>query len=154
MGTDRQRTIASLCLLLAIGAVAAGAVLLRPQPAAAAGRGSRQFIFGPVLVSTGQQLVFTYSNTGTRPTPPGTVVFINAADGTVIGAPQPMLSMPPGQGSGGIIPGADQLVRAVVTFDRPAAGQGIPSPFAGTVQIQEFSVRFPPQVLAVSYRAL
>ena len=42
---------------------------------------------------------------------------------------------------------------AVVTFDRPAAGQRIPSPLAGTLQVLEAKIGYPAHVQAILYPA-
>jgi hypothetical protein len=134
MSVYRPRIIATLCLLLSVGAVAAVMILLRPAPADAAGNSSRQFLFGPVLVPPATSGNFVFVNTGTRPTPPATVVFLNAVGGEVLES-KPFESMPPGGANSATVFGPDRHVLLVVTFDRPAAGQAIPTPFAGTLQV-------------------
>jgi len=134
MGTYRQKAIASLCLLLAVGAVAACSTLMRPAPAAASGNGSRQFVFGPVVVEPTQSIFFSYFNTGTHPTPPATVVYRDFNSGAVLGTTV-LPSVPPGVGAGDGISGEGRVYVVVVTFGRPASGQAIPSPFPVTLQV-------------------
>jgi hypothetical protein len=134
MGTYRQKAIASLCLLLAVGAVATCSTLMRPALASASGNGSRQFIFGPVVVENNQSLFPSYFNTGTHPTPPATVVYRDFNSGEVLQTTV-LPSIPPGVGTGDGISGEGRVYVVVVTFGRPAAGQAIPSPFPITLQV-------------------
>jgi hypothetical protein len=148
MSTYRPRIIASLCLMLAVGTVAACAVLLRPEPADAAGNRQRQFVYGPVLLLSPQTLVFSSINPGPLPTPRLAVVFrdpLTQAELKTI----TFDSQAPGQGVFDLFEatGLHQSVAVVATFDRPAPGQAVPNPFPGTVQL--LSSRATPQVLAV-----
>lgn len=137
MSVYRPRIIASLCLLLAVSAVLACAVLLRPGPADAARNQQRQFFFGPVYFSSDQQLSFALSNTGTRPTPPATVVVSDLAGGAVLQTAN-LPSVAPGDGNGlGLELQVGRFVQVVVTFDRPTAAEGIPSPFTGALLVME-----------------
>lgn len=146
MGTHRYKAAARLCLLLTVCAVTAGALLLRPEPAGAAGPPKRQFFFGPVYIADGQTVEFAQTNTGSRPTPPATVVFSAAITGEPFDT-TPLPSLPPGVGNGRTLAiEGSRYTLVSVTFDRPAAGQQIPSPFAGTVVILDGS---PPQVALV-----
>jgi len=134
MSTYRPRFIASLCLVAAALAFSTGAILLRPEPVGAAGNRQRQFVFGPVYLAAGQPVNFLQTNAGTLPTPPATVVFSDSISGMVLDTTT-LPSVPPGAGNGRGIEGAARYTRVVVTFDRPGAGQAIPSPFAGTVVV-------------------
>jgi hypothetical protein len=149
MSTYRPRVIASLCLMLAVGAVAAVMILLRPEPADAASTRQRQFVFGSVWVNEQQFVNLTYANTGTRPTPEASVVFRNAPGGQLFSARLP--SVLPGQSiSAGRDVGNNEVL-AVLTFDPPAAGQGIPSPFPGTLQVLNVYNVSRPQVQVALY---
>jgi hypothetical protein len=129
MSVYRSKIIASLCLLLAVCTV-----LLRPESAEAQGNQQRQFVFGPVYVASGQFWNFAYSNTGPLPTPPATVVFRNALSGAVL-LSVPFTSAAPGESRNFSFFGTGEYTLALLTFDRPGMGQGIPSPFPGTVQL-------------------
>jgi hypothetical protein len=139
MSTYRQKTIASLCLLLAIGAVAAVMILLRPEPAGAASARSRRIAFSPLWVAPNQGISFWFVNSGTLPTPPATVSFVNILNGSLLGELS-LMSEAPGRGRGDQVnnlgPGA-QLIAVIVTFNQPTGGQAIPSPLAGNVQVWE-----------------
>jgi hypothetical protein len=133
MSTYRPRIIASLCLLLAVGATVVCFTLLRPDPAGAAGTRQRQFVFGPVARDSTVSVSFIYHNTGTRPTPPATVEFRDAMEGTVFGSSQ-IPSVAPGKGANASGQGPDiSAVVVIVRFDAPAAGQAIPNPFPGSI---------------------
>lgn len=137
MGAYRQKTIASLCLLLAVGVIVVCSVLLRPEPAAAAGNGSRRVAFSPLWVAHNQSISFWFVNTGSRPTPHATVDFVKILNGSLFGE----LSVnpeAPGRGWGDQVTydGAGaELVATFVTFDPPAAGQAIPNPLCSNVQV-------------------
>jgi hypothetical protein len=137
MSTSRPRIIASLCLLLAVGAFAAAAVLLRPEPAGAASTRSRRVAFSPLWVAPNQGISYWFVNSGSLPTPPATVTFVNVLNGSVFGELS-LMSEAPGRGRGDQInnlgPGA-QLIATFVTFNQPTGGQAIPSPLAGNVQV-------------------
>ena len=138
MGTYRQSTLASLCLLLAVSAVAACAVLLCPTPAGAQGNKARQLIFGPVQVTHTQSIFFGYFNSGTLPTPPATVVFRDLLSGAVEGTTV-LPSVPPGVGAAGGLSGGDKVYVAVVTYGRPGPGQAIPKLFPCNVEVVQQS---------------
>src|SRR5262245_27497345 len=137
MSAYRQKLVASLCLLAAALLLAAGAILLRPKPAGAAHTTSLPFFFGPVAALPGDDFSFVYSNAGTRPSPPATVVFRDALTGAQLQS-FPLAAVDPGKGVAVDFlqsPATGVILVATVTFNRPAAGQAIPSPFPGTVQI-------------------
>jgi len=137
MGTYRQKTIASLCLLLAVGVTVVCSLLLRPEPAGAASNRSRRVAFSPLWVAPNQGISFWFVNSGTRPTPPMRATFVNVLNGEVFGE-LPLGSEEPGRGRGDQLdnygPGA-LLIAVRVTFDPPAAGQAIPDPFSANVQV-------------------
>ena len=139
MSAYRPRIIASLCLMLTAAAVAACAVLLRPEPAGAAGTRSRRIAFSPLWVAPNQGISFWYVNSGNLPNPPATVTFVNVLNGSVFGELS-LMSEAPGRGRGDQInnpgPGA-QLIATFVTFNQPAGGQAIPNPLPGNVQVWE-----------------
>src|SRR5262245_37440752 len=136
MDTYRPRIAASLALLAVVLAFFAGS-LLRPDPAGAARNTSLRFLFGPVAALKGDNVSFSYFNTGTRPSPPATVVFRNALTGDQLES-FPLTAVDPGQGTAVDFfqsPATGVILVAIVTFNRPAADQAIPRPFPGTVQI-------------------
>jgi hypothetical protein len=141
MSTCRPRSIASLSLLAAALAVAACAVLLRPDPAGAAGSGKRQFVFPPLWIAPGQVIGFQGFNPGPRPSPPATANFLDVATAASLATP-PLPSLGPGQGLGyGIVntTPSSQLIAVIVIFNQPTAGQAVPNPFPGSVAIREGS---------------
>ena len=134
MSTHVQRTIASLALLAAALTVAACAVLLRPEPAAASVIGQRRFIFGPMTTGPGEGIRVNVFNSGPLRSPAFTYQILPGLGGAleaagVIGQVEPgsgaSLGVPPPPGS--------HIV--VLTFGFPAKNESIPWPFTGTVEV-------------------
>jgi hypothetical protein len=131
MSIHRAGLLPTLCVLTAAVAFVAGAVMLRPEPAQAAQKKPRQFVFGPVLAQAGAS--FNYYNPGARPTPPCTVVFRQAITGATIQTTN-VPSVAPNTGTNVDAPfDGSEVIVAVVTFNAPTNGTEVPSPFPGTI---------------------
>lgn len=129
MRTHRPRLlVSSLLLLTAFGGFVLG-TLSRPEPAGAATSRSRRFVFSPLPVLSNQDIECYYFNSGTRPTPPATLDFVDRFGALVAHEEQPPVA--PGQAGGAayINEGANpQVVAVILTFAAPAAGQAVPDP--------------------------
>ncbi len=133
----RRKALASLCLLLAVGAAASFFLLLRPDPAEAATNRQRQFVFGPVGVASGQTVALTCLNSGARPTPPAQFALRRLFDSTPFYT-QLFTSTAPGAGTGSSNAiGTGAIVVGFLTFGSPVAGQSIPNPLPATIYILE-----------------
>jgi hypothetical protein len=118
-----------------VGALAACAVLLRPEPAGAAGN-PRRLAFPPVIVGMSHQIEFNCFNSSTQPIPPFTVVFLNYAGSEL--SSKTVDSLPPGYSGGHYyFPPEPTVVSALVTFASPQSGQRLPNPICGAVSVYE-----------------
>jgi hypothetical protein len=136
MGTYRRKAIVRVTLV-ALTALLAGFSPLGPEAAQAAPKAPRRFVFGPVTAPKFGGITFSFFNSGTLPTPPGVMEIRRADNGELFSGPFPVPSVVPGSGRGIAIQTLSDRVTVVgfLTFDRPMAGQSIPSPFPGTLQV-------------------
>jgi hypothetical protein len=137
MAVYRPKILASLALLAVVVAFFAGSVLLRPWPAGASATKSRSFVFGPLIVTSGQATSLYFFNTTHKPTPGGAVGFFND-QGQLLDSAQ-FDSVQPGRAiiAGGNLWSDPALLTAILTFSPPNSGQAIPDPFPGTMEIYD-----------------